>query len=402
MTALAAAPAQSAVDNHISLVSVASPEVFPGANGSFTRAISNDGQYVLFASEQPNIVPAEPGDLGRYVYLRNVSAGTTTRLSHGTEGYLMGNAAISGDGRFSVFPNNETAEGETKLRLYNRVTGKTTVISQAPLAGTTGLDWFTVGISDNGRKVVYTRTSTSDDSTWTTRMYSYDTQTKVTTPLGPASLGGPQDRPNYATVPSVSSTGRYVVYLEATDPTSSESTYKLVRLDTTNGSRIVVATSDPQYIPVNAFGEPAVSNTGRFITYAPLGASGVPDAYIYDATKGTSTLVSHDANGDPASNGASNVQISGNGRYVAYAARSTTIVVGTPNVGNIYVWDRVTDTTEAIVVNRQGVYPGGSGAGSALPYIDGDGSTVAFTSTAQNLTPGASTRLERVYVWQRP
>jgi hypothetical protein len=37
-----------------------------------------------------------------------------------------------------------------------------------------------------------------------------------------------------------------------------------------------------------------------------------------------------------------------------------------------------------------------------MPYIDGDGSTVGFASTALNLAPGqAATRLERVFVWQR-
>jgi hypothetical protein len=37
-----------------------------------------------------------------------------------------------------------------------------------------------------------------------------------------------------------------------------------------------------------------------------------------------------------------------------------------------------------------------------MPYIDGDGSTVGFTSTALNLTPGQpATRLERVFVWRR-
>jgi hypothetical protein len=68
----------------------------------------------------------------------------------------LGNAAISRDGRYTVFGNNEEPEGVSPLRLYNRDSGSTRVISGPPLAGTTGFDWFTVGISDNGRYVVYT------------------------------------------------------------------------------------------------------------------------------------------------------------------------------------------------------------------------------------------------------
>lgn len=125
---LAAPAATAAVDNHITLASVATPEA--GVNGSFTRAISDDGRYVVFASHQPNLVPSEPGDVGRYVYLRDVETGTTTRLSHGSDGYLIGNAAISGNGRYVVFASKEGPFDQAAVRLVNTTTGKVRVIAR--------------------------------------------------------------------------------------------------------------------------------------------------------------------------------------------------------------------------------------------------------------------------------
>ncbi len=52
--------------------------------------------------------------------------------------------------------------------------------------------------------------------------------------------------------------------------------------------------------------------------------------------------------------------------------------------------------------NRRDAYPASTGAVSSMPYLDNDGSTLAFTSTALDLVQGQpSTRLERVFVWQR-
>ena len=152
--------AHAAVDNHISLVSVATPEVFPDANGSVTRAISDDGRFVLFASSQPNLVVGDEADpAGRYLYLRDLQTGTTARLSHGPGGYLNSNAAISADGGYVTFASDE-GDGQSALRLYNRATNTTSVISAPPAADD---HYYTVAISDDARYVFYTRTQSAGE-----------------------------------------------------------------------------------------------------------------------------------------------------------------------------------------------------------------------------------------------
>jgi len=122
----------------------------------------------------------------------------------------------------------------------------------------------------------------------------------------------------------------------------------------------------------------------------------------HDADKRTTKLVDRTAAGQPSTTRATQPQVSGDGRYVAFSSSATDLVAGTPAVGRIYVWDRTTQRLEPIVRNRQGSYPASPGAASSMPYLDGDGSTVGFTSTALNLAPGQpATRTERVVVWQR-
>ncbi len=399
----AGSSAQAAVDNSIVLVSVASPEAFGTSNGSYTQGVSDDGRYVAFASEQPNLVVTDQADgIGRYVYLRDLTAEVTTRVSHGDQGYLLGNAAISGDGRYVVYGSYERPDKPSALRLFDQTTGTTKIISTPAAADHKGVDWFTVGISDNGRYVVYTRTTTSDGSTFETRLYRYDGRTGATQRVVKGRLGGSVDAPNNAAIPSVSASGRFIVFIRATQPTERLTPFRMVRIDMRDKSRQTIATSAPAYFYADAFSDPSVSNRGRFIAFSAANHAGGYGAYVYDSKSGSTDLVSHTAEGGMANGDSGHAQISGNGRFVTFSSSATDIVDGVPAVTTVYVYDRATDSATAIVRNRQGRYPAGAGAGSGLPFVDRNADTVAFTSTAQNLASGTGNRLQRVFAWQAP
>ena len=392
--------AHAVVDNHIALVSVATPETRPGvANGSFSLATSNNGRFVLFASSQPNIVVGDEADpAGRYVYLRDLQSRTTTRLSHGHGGSLTSNAAISADGGYVTFASHD-GDGQSALRLYNRSTNTSTVISEPPARE---INRYTVAISDDARYVFYTRVHLAGEVV-KTRLYRYAVQTGITDRPISGNIGtlqGPAD----ATIPSSSANGRYLTFVQSLAPDETVAFYRLVRLDTSTGTKTVIGKSlQAVAAPENAFGHPSMSNDGRYIAYTKQRPVWNEHVYVYDATRGTSKLVSHQAGspGTKANNIGYAPQVSGNGRHVTFVSAATNIVAGVPAVSKIFVYDRRSGTAEAIVKNRRGVYPGRRGS-SGLPYIDGDGSTVAFTSRAPNLSAGARSRLERVYAWQRP
>ncbi len=397
-----AATSAAPFDNHLTLVSVADPEVYSSdAGGSIPRAISDDGRYVVFASEQPHLVAEPPPSSGRYFYVRDLVAGTITRVGRDIEGPYWGEASISGNGRFIVYPSQDSAADQAVVRLYDTTTGKTRVISSSSTPVSAGVDWYTVAISDNGRSVVYTR-STGEGDEVATQMYLYNVTTRATTQPLTGNLAGPSIRTRMAAVPSLSANGRYVAYVLPTGPGPDASPFELIRLDLTTGDRLVIDTSPPQYYPKEVFGPPAISNTGRFIAYHDLGDPGGPQVYLRDANKASSTLVSHTVDGQPASAGGSEPKVSGDGSYVTFVSVGTDLVAG-PRGGiwNTYLWTRSTGTIAAPIRNLRGSYPHSYTAGSTMGYLDGDGSTMAFAATSANLVMGADNRLERTYVWQR-
>jgi hypothetical protein len=397
----ATSTATAAVDNHLTLVSVAHPETLPGqANGSFPRAVSDDGRFVLFASSQPKIVVGDEADgIGRYLYLRDLAGDTTIRISHGDIGSLNSNAAISADGSSVAYAATDHDGEQATLRLYSRATGRTAVIATSSTPGDESVDWYTVGMSDSGRYVDYTRTvAAPGGETFETRMYRYDRQAGSTSPLIAGKLGGAVSNPTNATIPAVSGNGRYVAFVQALTPADTNTAYRLIRLDTTTGAKLVIGRSlSGLGVPQNAFGDPTISNSGRFVGYSTTDAAFQVTARLYDANDGQSEVVSRDnATGAPSTG--SGTQVSGDGRWVAFVSAAADIVPGATGVPTVYRYDTHLGTIDTVVRNRQGVAPGGGYAD--LPYIDGDGSTVVFDTVMQNLSAGATNRLERVYAWQ--
>lgn len=129
------------------LVSVTSDE--QQANGwSDGHAISGNGRYVAFQSDATNLVPNDLN--GRYdVFVRDMAAGTTTRVSlgaNGSERYGSDNHSptISGSGDRVVFAD------DGGVHLWDRSQGTTSVISNDRPAAFT-----TPQISEDGSTVVW-------------------------------------------------------------------------------------------------------------------------------------------------------------------------------------------------------------------------------------------------------
>ena len=98
------------------------------------------------------------------------------------------------------------------------------------------------------------------------------------------------------------------------------------------------------------------------------------------------SLISLAVDGGEADGASFTPSISANGRYVAFASAASTLVAGDTNASeDVFVYDRVNRTTERVSVSSSG----GQGNGASYgPAISADGSRVAFTSAATNLTPG--------------
>ena len=78
--------------------------------------------------------------------------------------------------------------------------------------------------------------------------------------------------------------------------------------------------------------------------------------------------------------------ISADGRYVAFVSLAGNLVAGDTNGRyDVFVYDRQADTIRRASVATGGVQANGD---SRAPFISGDGSCVAFLSSASNLVSG--------------
>ncbi len=142
---------------------------------------------------------------------------------------------------------------------------------------------------------------------------------------------------------------------------------------------------------------PAISADGRYVAFqsyadnlVPGDTNGVSDVFVHDRLTKMTERVSVGTGGVQGRSASFLPSISSDGRYVSF----TTGYYGFPSPYstygyqwyNIFVHDRLTDTTELVSVSTDGVL---SNRDAVSSRISGDGRYVLFSSRAFNLAPGA-------------
>ena len=116
--------------------------------------------------------------------------------------------------------------------------------------------------------------------------------------------------------------------------------------------------------------------------------------FVRDRLTNTTTRVSVDSAGNPASGFSSS--ISADGRFVAFSSEASKLVPGdTDENGDIFVRDRLTNTTTPVSVNSAGNQ---TFSESNFPSISADGRFVAFESFASDLVPGDTNNTSDIFV----
>ena len=131
---------------------------------SVLAAISPDGKFVAFSSLADNLVAGDTN--GQYdLFLRDLVAGTTTRISTNSNGLEVDGGsfdpAISGDDRYVAFDSAATnlvqndTNGWPDVFLKDLVTGETTRVSVTATGGQAGSQSAVPAISDDGRLIPF-------------------------------------------------------------------------------------------------------------------------------------------------------------------------------------------------------------------------------------------------------
>jgi Tol biopolymer transport system component len=138
--------------------------------------------------------------------------------------------------------------------------------------------------------------------------------------------------------------------------------------------------------------DPAISDDGRFCAFASNALNFAPDAnglhqvYVRDLSTGQMELISRAADGTPANGGCGNPVLSADGRYVAYSSSATNLDPSTLHTGHVWLFDRVTRSTERIDLPADGSDVNDWSGGRIR--LSGNGRFVLFHSAASNLVRG--------------
>ncbi|HEX2907396.1 MAG TPA: hypothetical protein VHO69_11080, partial [Phototrophicaceae bacterium] len=205
-------------------VSVASDG--PLSNGmSYDPAISANGQVVAFSSTATNLVANDTNGYSD-IFVRDLAAGTTTRVSVATGGAEASNQsyspAISADGRYIAFTSyadnlvpNDNNPQHWDIFVHDRQNGETTRVSVAS-NGTQGNNYSggRPAISADGHYVAfhsYASNLVPGDTNTTGDIFVRDWQSGQTTRVSVTS-DGTQANEYSANHVALSADGRYVVF----------------------------------------------------------------------------------------------------------------------------------------------------------------------------------------------
>lgn len=342
-------------------VVVGLPEEEGNAN-SFQPSVSAGGRYVAFASDALNLVNDEPAS-ARGIYLKDIETGETTRISTDSDGKPgdndSENPSISADGRYVAFQSVAT----------NLVEGG--IAKECVNSG--GLD------------ITCSAIFKKDISTGTIA--------RVSTSSTSETARGESIKP------SISADGRYVAFsssasnlVEGDDNDQPDIFIK----DTQTGITEMIS-SDPAGIPGNEVSSFAkISDDGRYVAFSSLASNlvegdsnGAWDVFVKDTETGAVMLVSAASDGTQGrgASGNASMDISGDGRYVAFESEADNLVDSDVDDNrDIFVKDIQSGAIMKASTDAAGV--AGEGDSYAAVAISGDGRYVTFSSNANNLVPG--------------
>jgi hypothetical protein len=312
-------------------------------------AVSNNGKFVVFTSMTNGIVSS---DNNYYVdiFVRNVGANTTSRVSISTAG-------VQTDGN-----------------------------STSPV------------ISETGRYVVFTSTSSNliDGVTTPTtygQLYLRDTITNTTSLISKNSSGDLAN--NYMQADDISSDGRFVLlHTQASNlgPTKSNLGANLYMLDRSDGSFTILNYKYDGTLPDTNYGEfsAQMSCDGSlvaFIVSPALTTGGGPHIYLLDRRAGNKLT-----NLTPTFNGAvKNPTISCNGNYVGLSSYAYNVdpafTSNSSSAYHPYVYDRINSAFSLVDKSTLGTI--GSGSGDGTLSISDNG-VVVFASSSDLGNVGAT------------
>jgi hypothetical protein len=361
-----------------------------GNSGSYAGGMSADGRYVAFQSSASNLSPADT-NFGSDIFLRDLTAGTTTLVSKDVSGSAAGSDVsdlpeISSDGGTVVFLSYATnlVTGDTNsmrdLFAWKRSDGSMQLVSVGLNGKSVTSESTDFSLSADGRFVLFTAGGTNltiPNRGGGSDVYLRDLQNGTTrwvsAPL--TNLAGFSS--NSAGSAMISADGRYVVMVAAPPAPAKPA---LVRVDLNDDSVVVITNNVLAQTTYASWFGPAMSDDGQFAAY-----SNGTNVFYWSAASGQVTRVDVTASGAAPDGLSDNPRLSHDGKTVTFLSTSSDLVAGVGNgESQIYARDMVTGVTRLISHSTAGAATIGNDI-STIDFHANDGAIV-FDSRAGDLT----------------
>jgi LPXTG-site transpeptidase (sortase) family protein len=395
-----------------------------GNGYSNTHDVSADGRYVVFTSGAANLVPNDTNGAGD-IFIRDGTTGSVTRVSVSEAG-VQGNAissfpAISADGRYVGFSSSATnlvpndTNGEDDIFVHDRVTGAITRVSvNSNGVQATGGGSLFQSFSSDGSLVTFVSAATNlvaGDTNGFQDIFLHNLVTGTTTRVSVSSTGVQAN--NHSNYPSISAEGCFIAFQSgATNlvPTDTNGFVDVFVHDCNTGAT-TLASLTSSGLQANghssAFGDMDISGDGRYVAFYSSATNlvagdtnGFDDVFVRDRSTGATTRVSVSSEGAEADNNSSTTSISFFGRYVVFQSLAANLVPGDTNgVRDVFAHDLLLGRTTRVSVSSGGEQgDADSGFFIGTPRISLDGRYAVYASDATNLVPGDTNGFMDVFI----
>lgn len=314
-------------------------------------SISGDGRFVAFTSEVDDML-ATPGAEGRDVYVHDLQTGITTFASVDfsggpTDREVGTRVSISDDGRYVAFDTDahdltEVPETDLDHDVFVRdlVAGSTTRVTVDTAGGEPDGTSQSSSISGNGTVVTFISDAVdlvANDNNGVYDAFAHDLTTGVTERISVDLNGGDADGESN-TRPMINYDGRYVVFRSAArdlvpDGLSAPPVYDSFRRDRLAGVTRRVRIRADGDLPDDAISASSISDDGRYIAFASSATNIVPgdtntwsDSFVRDMNSNFVVRVSMGVLGNQANGNGDDPMLSGDGRYVVFRSEATNII----------------------------------------------------------------------------
>jgi hypothetical protein len=388
-----------------------------GNAASDVPAISADGRFVVFLSSATNFVNESAGNYMQQVFVHDRASGTTEGVSVSSSGQLADGfcytPAISADGRcvaFASIATNLVPSGGTgffEIYLRDRIAGTTERVSLPNSGDPQDGSSFYPALSADGQIVAFESRATNlvgNDTNRSVDVFVHDRHANRTERVSVSSFG--QQGNGDSQHPAISADGILVAFeSDASTLVSGDSNRFrdiFVHDRSTGATERASVTSSGGQAHDSSF-DASISADGRFVAFESWADNLVlndtnhdSDVFVHERASGVTERVSVDSSGGELHDVSGFASISADGSLVAFTSWAKNVTSADTNaVADVFLRDRNAATTTVVSVDC--AWAAGNGE-SFLHALSSDGTCVAFASAATDLVDGDTNGCLDVFV----